>query len=463
MQSNNKLTLFEVSQRIQEALDSSFPTRIWVVAEISELKENRSGHCYLELVEKDENSDQPKAKARATIWAGTYRMLKPFFETSTQRRLGPGIKVLVLCDVNYHPLYGFSLNIQDIDPTFTLGDIEQKRQHTINLLIEEGVFDMNKGVGFPLLPKRVAVISSPTAAGFQDFSHQLDNNPRGYVIHYKLYKATMQGEKAEDSIINALNQIYNDIDSWDVVVIIRGGGSQVDLGCFDNYNLATHIAQFPIPIITGIGHEKDITVADMVAHTRQKTPTAVAEYLLDHFNNAENWLIEAIDSFSDTISVLVKDKGNELDRVLSKTIPFALKKTANDRLKLERKMLQNFETINRKISSSKSFLINRIGDIHHHFNSNLYKHNQRITYLIDRIRIEPKKNMVLANDKLNFLAKNLNALNPETILKRGFSITYHNGKVLKSAHNIKNGEKIETHLSNGKIYSIIEEISKELG
>lgn len=391
MKSNSKLTLFEVSQRIQQALENSFPTRIWVVAEISELKENRSGHCYLELVEKEENADQPKAKARATIWAGTYRMLKPFFETSTQRGLGAGIKVLVLCDVNYHPLYGLSLNIQDIDPTFTLGDIEQKRQETINLLIADGIFNMNKEVGLPLLPKRVAVISSPTAAGFQDFSHQLDNNARGYVVHYKLFKATMQGEKAEDSIINALNQIYNDYDSWDVVAIIRGGGSQIDLGCFDSYMLASHIAQFPLPIITGIGHEKDITVADMVAHTRQKTPTAVAEYILDHFNNAENWLVEAFDNFTDSISLLVKNRKNELDRSLSKTIPYALKKTANDRLKLERRMLQNFENINRKLSNSKSLLMNKLGDIDHHYYSNLYKYNQRIIYLTERIKLKPKK------------------------------------------------------------------------
>ncbi|HCY00737.1 MAG TPA: exodeoxyribonuclease VII large subunit, partial [Bacteroidales bacterium] len=224
------LSLYELNTKIQEALEVNLPTIVWVTGEISDFKENRSGHCYLELVEKNDNSEQPRAKARATIWSRNYRMLKPFFETSTGTKLESGIKILIQCNVNYHTVYGLSLNIIDIDPTYTIGDIEHRRQETINRLIADGVFGMNKEVILPLLPKRIAVISSSTAAGYQDFVHQLSNNPFGYVFEHKLFNAIMQGDKAEQSLINSLDHVHEDLKNWDIVAIIRGGGSQIDLG-----------------------------------------------------------------------------------------------------------------------------------------------------------------------------------------------------------------------------------------
>jgi exodeoxyribonuclease VII large subunit len=459
MINNNTLSLYDVSQKIQEALDTSFPSTIWVVAEISELKENRTGHCYLELVEKEEGNDQPKAKARATIWSRSYRMLKPFFETSTNRQLSAGIKILIQCTVNYHPLYGLSLNIIDIDPTFTIGDIEQKRQETINRLIADGVFGMNKEVDFPFLPKKIAVVSSPTAAGYQDFTHQLDNNQYGYVIEYKLFSATMQGEKAEDSIIAALNQIHDTIDSWDVVAVMRGGGSQMDLGCFDGYNLASNIAQFPIPIITGIGHEKDVTIADMVAHTRQKTPTAVAEFLIDQFVNAENWMHEAKDDFINSVSEVISTEKLRISKIQGRTFPRILKLISVEDIKLHRQLLAGKEAVGKIISINSHKLQHTINTISIMVESTIKEKDFRLMHLRNWVKVNPLIQIKQLKERLNFIDKNVDAHNPERILSRGFSLSLINGKVIKNSMQIKEGERIETILSTGKISSIVDKIN----
>jgi exodeoxyribonuclease VII large subunit len=273
---NGMMKLSELNGMVRQVLTEAFPTKLWVVAEISELKTQRSGHCYLVLIEKDTFTDKVVAQARATIWSYIYRILKPYFETTTGQVLIEGLKVLVQVTVEFHELYGYSLNIQDIDPTYTLGDLARRKTDIINKLTREGVIDMNKGLDFPLVPQRIAVISSETAAGYQDFTNHLNTNQGGYVFYTKLFSALMQGPQTEVSVIRALERIYEYEDLFDVVVIIRGGGSQFDLSCFDNYNIAFHVAQFPLPVITGIGHEKDNSVVDLVAHTRLKTPTAVA-------------------------------------------------------------------------------------------------------------------------------------------------------------------------------------------
>lgn len=460
MKSSSHLSLFELSQKIQEALENTFPTRVWVVGEVSELKENRSGHCYLELVEKDEDSDTIKAKARAIIWSWSYRMIKPYFETSTKRILSAGIKVLVLCDITYHPVYGFSLNIQDIDPTYTIGDIEQQRKITIERLVADGVYDMNKEVGFPILPKNVAVISSPTAAGFQDFSHQIDSNAQGYKINYKLFSAVMQGEKAEESIIEALNQIHSTIDSWDVVAIIRGGGSQIDLSCFDSYMLASNVAQFPLPVITGIGHEKDVTITDMIAYTRLKTPTAVAEFLLDQFSNAENWILEAMENFIDAANSFIRTKNEYINRTQSKVIPQIIKITNNQNIKLHRQIMICMDSVSRYQSQREFELKNTLGIINYSVVGIFEKSKVKLNYITRSYYNRPKKNLILANEKLNHFEKNLSALNPEKILKRGYSITFINGKVIKDSKDIQRGSKIETILAKGSIESVVESVNK---
>ena len=280
----NKYTLLELSKLIGKTIENAFPGRYWLVAEINEIRENQNGHCYLELIEKDSEKDRIIARSRATIWANTWRMLKSYFETATSQPLGKGMMILVEVSVVFHELYGLSFNIRDIDPVYTLGDLERKRAETIKRLEQEGIINMNKELPFPVLPSRIAVISSPGAAGYEDFMHQITNNPGKYRFAITLFPATMQGDNTVSSVTEALEEIFEQESSYDLVVILRGGGSSSDLNSFDSYEIASHIAQLPLPVITGIGHERDRTIAGMVANTDLKTPTAVAEFLIGKFH-----------------------------------------------------------------------------------------------------------------------------------------------------------------------------------
>jgi exodeoxyribonuclease VII large subunit len=283
-------TLSEIQQRIKQTLDAAFTEPCWITAEINGLHTNPAGHCYLELVEKDAASQALKAKAAATIWAYSYRMLKPYFETATGQSLCAGIRVLIKASVQYHPLYGLNLSITDIDPAYTVGELEIQRRKTIARLQSDGVFDMNRTIRLPLLPQRIAVISSEQAAGYQDFMKQLHRNEYGYAFRTQLFPSLVQGAEAVGSIIDSLSRINAQRTAFDAVVIIRGGGSATDLACFDDYELASHVAQFPLPVLTGIGHEKDQSIVDLVAHTSLKTPTAVATFLIDCLAERENRL-----------------------------------------------------------------------------------------------------------------------------------------------------------------------------
>ena len=249
------VSLLELNSRIKSGIRQAFPDIVWVIAEISEVNINQSGHCYLELIEKNELTNQISARVKATIWAFTFRKLQPFFESMTGQHLSPGMKILVMAGVDFHEIYGLSLNIKDIDPTYTLGDTARKRQEIIDRLKAEGVYHLNKELELPLVPQRIAVISSSTAAGLGDFMNQLTNNRYGYGFTIALFHSIMQGEEAEESVVAAMEEIFSSIESFDVVVIIRGGGSQADLDCFNSYWMCYHITQFPIPVITGIGHD----------------------------------------------------------------------------------------------------------------------------------------------------------------------------------------------------------------
>ncbi len=281
---NERLSLSELNGQVKKVLSANFTAPVWVIGEISEMSVNASGHCYLTLIEKGSSEERIVAQARATIWSYTFRMLRPYFETTTGQQLTEGITVLLQVSVEFHEMYGFSLNVRNIDPTYTMGDQARKRREIIQRLTDEGVLTMNKELELPLVPQKIAIISSASAAGYEDFMQQLQRNPKGFQFYTQLFPAVMQGNQAEQSIVEALDRIYPFEHFFDVVVIIRGGGSQVDLSCFDNYNVAYHVTQFPLPVLTGIGHEKDDSIVDLVAHTRLKTPTAVAEFILDGVN-----------------------------------------------------------------------------------------------------------------------------------------------------------------------------------
>ncbi len=411
----NSISLSELTGQIQAVIRQNFSNTIWVRAEISELREN-GGHCYLELIEKESDSDHIIAKVRANIWSGTYRMLKPYFESSTGESFRAGMTVLVSVVVEFNGLYGFSLNIRDIDPVFTIGELAARRMEIIRQLEAEGIADMNKELSFPVLPQRLAIISSETAAGYGDFCDQLNANSRNYAFYPKLFPAIMQGMQAELSIIQALEKIYDHIDLFDVVVIIRGGGATTDLSCFDSYNLALNCAQFPLPIIAGIGHQRDVSILDMVAHTSVKTPTAAAEFLISNLVEAEDMI-------------------NEFAHQLSN---FASKATKNEERRLEMTRLRI------KQAARTGFL---------------KETNVLSTYLF-KIKNYAQNRMVHESSRLNLIQTKIETHSPKFLTERGYTITTMNGKRLTSTQEIKTGDKITTHLPDGNFNSKILYINK---
>lgn len=286
----NPLTLYSLNNLVHEAVSVALPARYWVTGELSEVREAANGHCYIELVQRDEATGTLVAKARGTIWSRVYSLLRPYFLEQTGNHFSQGLKVLLQVSVNFHELYGYTLDVCDIEPAYTIGDMARKRQLVIKRLADEGVIGLNKELQFPLLPQRVAVISSSTAAGYGDFCDQLHNNAYGFVFYTKLFPAPMQGNGVEQGIIGALDCIARNSELWDVVVIIRGGGAVSELSCFDTYELANNCAQFPLPIVTGIGHRRDESVLDIVAHTSAKTPTAAAELLVHAMLAQAQWI-----------------------------------------------------------------------------------------------------------------------------------------------------------------------------
>ena len=286
------LTLYSLNNLVHEAVSNALPSRYWVTGELSEVREAANGHCYIELIQRDEATGELVAKARGTIWSRIYSLLRPYFLEQTGQPFSQGLKVLLQVSVNFHELYGFTLDVSDIEPAYTIGDMARQRQLVIKRLTDEGVIGLNKELPFPLLPQRIAVISSSSAAGYGDFCDQLHNNGYGFVYYTKLFPAPMQGNGVEKGIIQALDRIAQEMDCWDLVVIIRGGGATSELSCFDTYELANNCAQFPLPIITGIGHRRDESVLDIVAHTSAKTPTAAAELLVHAMLAQAAWLAD---------------------------------------------------------------------------------------------------------------------------------------------------------------------------
>ncbi len=313
---NEKISLFELQEQIKKGIEQQVRGTIWVTAEISEIKQNVSGHCYLDLVDYANNERGVVAKVRAMIWATTYRVLRPYFETTAGAPLSNGMKVLLKVQVQYSPIYGLALSILDIDPSYTVGELEMKRQQTIKRLQDEGCFNLNSTLELPILPRRFAIISSSTAAGYRDFMKHLVENEYGYNFNVELYQAQMQGDAASESIIAALDNIASATENnYDAVIIIRGGGSAMDLSCFDDYELASNIAQFPLPVITGIGHDQDFHICDMVAHTWLKTPTAVADFIIDIFNGEQVRLDSLLRRISYSLSLKVGADKSAVERI----------------------------------------------------------------------------------------------------------------------------------------------------
>jgi len=408
------LSLSELLGQVKGVLEKELPNHYWLIAEIMEFRENR--HCYLELIEKSEENDSLLAKVRATIWASRYAMLRPFFETSTGTQLKSGIKILCKVSVEFHPLYGLSLNVTDIDPSYTLGDLARQKQEVIQRLRKEGVYDMNKEIPFPLVPQRIAVISSETAAGYGDFADTIKNNRHGFHFQTTLFPALMQGDEAPGSITTAMELIYESEADFDCVVLIRGGGSKADLESFNHYDLAYFITQFPLPVITGIGHERDESVADMVAHHGLKTPTAVAEFLVDHILAFEFRLSSLLDRLSASVRIRVQSDLSRLERY------------------------------------GEGLL--------HLSKGSLFRQSEQIRQSDELLRRAVAMQLEKKGNYLTLLEKRNELVDPGNILKRGYSMTLLEGKSISSIKNIKPGSLLETRLHKGNIISKVEHTSK---
>lgn len=412
------LSLYDLNALVRRSLEQCLPDEYWVQAELSEVRVHpATGHCYVEFVQKDPRSNNLVAKARGIIWNNVFRLLRPYFEESTGQVFTAGIKVLVQVSVGFHELYGFSLTVHDIDPTYTLGDMARRRREILKQLEEEGVLTLNKELPMPELPRRVAVISSATAAGYGDFCHQLTNNPRGYYFHTELFAAAMQGDRVEESMLAALDSINSRADAFDVVVIIRGGGATSDLSCFDTYLLAAACAQFPLPIITGIGHERDDTVLDSVAHARVKTPTAAAEYLIARMDEAADRLNDLAVRLYEGVTARLKWERNRLQQCRNR-IPTAFV---------------------RRVSSAKLELLTARKDLHSSVEAVLARHRH----------------------KLELLKQRLADASPDKLLARGYSITLKDGKAVKDAALLSPGDRLVTRLYRGEVQSVVNQESAE--
>ena len=447
-------TLAELQQEIKECLSDSFPFAVWIVAEINTLTRHRSGHCYMELVQKSKTSNSIVAQARATIWANKFSFISAYFESETDRELAEGMNVMLQVAITYHEVYGMSLNVLGINPTYTIGDVECAKKEIIDRLINDGVFDMNKKQELPHVIQNIAVISSSTAAGYGDFVNHLETNMYGYHINVTLYEAAMQGELTEQSVLNALNRIGDEYENYDAVAIIRGGGSKNDLAWFDNYNIAYMVTQFPLPVISGIGHERDESIVDMVAHTRMKTPTAVANFIIDYNSKFE----EQIDSTSSEIFGIAKDflmssemYLNNMTMSIMKVRSLLSKHTEHcDRIMSE---VRNSLNVRMKEEEMKLNMIGtKLETSPKHIISEQESHVNGIKELMVRTT---KHRIEKVNEKLNFLEHRLTLNDPRTILKRGYSITRINGKVVTNDLETNDGDIMETLLYDGKVTSVV--------
>ncbi len=450
---NEHISLSVLNSAIQDLMYGNFSENIWIIAEIGDIKYNKNGHAYLELIEKSEENDKIIAKASANIWSYTLRMLKPYFETTTGQSLQAGLKILVAVKVEFHQLYGFSLNIRDIDPTYTLGDLERRRLEIIEQLKTEGVFDMNKMLEMPKVVQKIAIISSATAAGYEDFMKQLNNNSYGYQFHTQLFPAIMQGDKTEATIIEALNEIFEYDDFFDAVVIIRGGGARSDLMSFDSYDLAYFITQFPLPVIVGIGHEKDTSIVDLVSHSSLKTPTAVAEFLLSKFIEFEQGIINLFSNIYSHTANIISNNAYMLENLNLQLTQQAKERlnTANNKLQLISQKIQLKSSA--KIDKSKQYLNYKRHELNTQTVNFTKGKNKELEDLIVKLEYRLNQHLQKQNKKLAFFEKSIQHLDPKNILKKGYSISKINGKIIRNAENIEKGDILETILYDGNVKS----------
>lgn len=426
----DRLTLYELNSLVKETIELTFTQQFWVEAELADATERR-GHLYLDLVQKDEHSATPIARASARCWASVWASVRPRFERTTRQRLMAGMKVLLRVYPQFHQAYGFSWIVTDIDPTYTLGDMQRQRQEIIDRLKRDGVFDMQRELTLPMFCQRIAVISSATAAGFGDFCNHLQHNDYGFHFAVELFPAIMQGEQVEPTVISALDSINSRIDDFDCVVIIRGGGATVDMSGFNTLLLAENVANFPLPVITGIGHDRDESIIDMISFMQVKTPTAAAAFLIERLLNVS----ERITAATSSITRCVQEK-LEYERIrltaLSTRIPilFSLTKT---------RQLSIIDSLTQRITAAVQ--------------QNIRQRQHQLQIAAQRLAPATQRTMQQEQHRLQMLTQRTAALDPAAILRRGFSMTLCNGRFVTDASQMKNGDIMETRLANGTVLS----------
>lgn len=427
------LSLYELNTLVSSVLSLDLPDDYWVEAELSEAREVR-GHCYMELVQKDEASNTPIAKASAKCWASRWSILRPMFERVTGQRLHAGMKVMLRVKAQFHAAYGFSWIVSDINPEYTMGDLMRRRQEIIKQLKAEGVFDLQRELTIPAFAQHIAVVSSDGAAGYGDFCRQLADNAQGYRFTVRLFSATMQGEAVEQSVIAALNRIYEEQDVFDAVVIIRGGGATSDLSGFDTLALAENVANFPLPIITGIGHERDESVLDMISFRKVKTPTAAAAFLVQHLTDVYVRVMEAQETIVQNVKHRLQVEKMRLDR-LNKSIPvqFSLVKTRQGAY------------IDRLMNRLSQQVLSKVADA-----------QRKLEILSQNVQPVLERKMMSESHRLQMLEQRIRSQDPELLLKRGYSITLKNGKSIRSASLLTSGDVIITRFAEGTVKSKVE-------
>lgn len=428
----NALTLYELNSLVVELIDKVMPNSYWVEAEIADARESK-GHLYLELIEKDESTNIPIARASAKCWRSSWLMIGPHFERVAGVKLRAGLQIMIQVHAQFHAQYGFSWIIDDINPEYTMGSMARKRNEIIAQLKSEGVFELQRELCLPLFAQRIAVISSASAAGYGDFCNQLQHNEYGFRFQMQLFQAFMQGEQVEQSIVAALNLISTKEDDFDCVVIIRGGGATADLSGFDTLVLAENVANFPLPVITGIGHERDESILDMVAHTRVKTPTAAAAFLIDHLAATLNRIEQAQISIQRMVEHRIQHEKLHLQQ-LSTHIPILFS------------MVKNRE--NARLDDYWHALLQRVM-LH------LQQSKMRVELLSNKVIPATTNKLMAEQHKLQLLEQRVDGVNPERMLRLGYSLTYKNGYVLRNVNEVKAGDEITTRLEGGIITSVV--------
>lgn len=426
------ISLLELNRMVRDVIELGMPDAYWVEAELADVRES-AGHCYMELVQKDEFGSTPVARASAKCWRSTWALVRPHFERVTGERIHAGMKVLLQVHAQFHENYGFSWIVSDIDPTFTLGDMARKRMEIIRKLKAEGVFDLNRELSIPLFAQRIAVISSATAAGYGDFFNQLSNNVYGFDFIVELFPAVMQGEQVEQSIIDALNRINECAELFDCVVIIRGGGATSDLSGFDTLSLAENVANFPLPVITGIGHERDESVLDMVANTRVKTPTAAAAFLIDNLKHVLDRINAAQDRIASAVRRRIDYESMRLGH-LSVNIPTL------SSLFITRRQSALSSLYSRLCAAASSCLALR---------------RSRLEFIGASLAPLASRRILVESHRVQLLEQRAAASDPALLLRRGYSITLHNGRAVTDASVLDKGDVIETRFAGGSAVSVV--------